>query len=91
MEMDPSRLTADEVRDLTQLHAELERDGDFEPLLATLVAEPVFERADYLEEVAKIFRAIERPYFQRIDASRSQQEVHAELWEQLAVLRAAVT
>ncbi|MGE4651373.1 MAG: dTMP kinase [Myxococcota bacterium] len=55
------------------------------------VAEPVFERADYLEEVAKIFRAIERPYFQRIDASRSQREVQAELWEQLAVLRAAVT
>ena len=55
------------------------------------VAEPVFERADYLEEVAKIFCAIERPYFQRIDASRSQREVQAELWEQLAVLRAAVT
>ncbi len=55
------------------------------------VAEPVFERADYLEEVAQIFRAIERPYFQRVDASRSQQEVQAELWEQLAALRASVT
>ena len=54
-------------------------------------AEPAFERADYLEEVAEIFRAIERPYFQRVDASRSQREVHAELWQQLAVLRAAVT
>ena len=43
MEMEPSRLTADEVRDLTRLHAELEIAGDYEPLLATLVAEPIFE------------------------------------------------
>jgi len=43
MEMEPSRLSADAVRKLTRLHAELEIAGDYEPLLATLVAEPVFE------------------------------------------------
>ena len=43
MDMKPSNLTADEVTALTRLHAELELAGDYEPLLATLVDEPVFE------------------------------------------------
>jgi dTMP kinase len=38
-------------------------------------AEPVFERADYLERVAAIFAAIERPYVARVDASDSEAAV----------------
>jgi hypothetical protein len=41
--MKPSSLTADEVAALTRRHAELELAGDYDPLLATLVDEPVFE------------------------------------------------
>ena len=41
--MKPSSLSADEVAALTRLHAELELAGDYEPLLATLVDEPIFE------------------------------------------------
>jgi dTMP kinase len=36
-----------------------------------------FERADYLERVAEIFRAIERPYVERIPAAGGPDEVHA--------------
>ena len=43
MEMQPSALSAAEVTALTRRHAELELAGDYEPLLATLVDEPVFE------------------------------------------------
>jgi dTMP kinase len=38
-------------------------------------AEPVFERADYLERVAAIFAAIDRPYLARVDASESEAAV----------------
>lgn len=48
-------------------------------------AEPVFERADYLESVAAIFAAIERPYLVRVDASGSVPDVSARA---LAALRA---
>ena len=39
--------------------------------------ERVFERADYLERVAAIFRAIDRPYVERIPAGGSVALVHA--------------
>lgn len=55
------------------------------------VAEPAFERADYLAEVAGIFRAIDRPYFERIDARASESGVHAALWQRLTGLRASAT
>jgi dTMP kinase len=37
----------------------------------------VFERRDFLERVAEIFRAVERPYIERIPAQGSPEEVHA--------------
>jgi hypothetical protein len=43
MEMKPSVLSASQVAALTRRHAELEQAGDYEPLLATLVDEPIFE------------------------------------------------
>ena len=43
MEMKPSALSASQVAALTRRHAELEQAGDYEPLLATLVDEPIFE------------------------------------------------
>lgn len=43
MEMQPSALRASQVAALTRRHAELELARDYEPLLATLVDEPVFE------------------------------------------------
>jgi dTMP kinase len=39
--------------------------------------EGVFERADFLERVAAIFAALERPYIERIPAAGSVAEVHA--------------
>lgn len=39
--------------------------------------ETVFERADFLERVAKIFAAIDRPYLERIDATGPPDEVEA--------------
>ena len=54
------------------------------------IAEPAFERAGYLSRVAEIFRAIDRPYLQRIDARRSEAEVQAESWAHLVALRAEV-
>ena len=50
-------------------------------------AEPVFERADYLERVAAIFAAIERPYLSRIDASGAESAVTERA---LAALRARI-
>jgi hypothetical protein len=41
--MKPSTMTTDEMRAITRLHAELELNGDYEPLLETLVDEPIFE------------------------------------------------
>ena len=38
--------------------------------------ESVFERADYLERVAAIFRAIDRPYVERIPAGGSEALLH---------------
>jgi dTMP kinase len=45
--------------------------------------EPVFEQADFLERVAGIFAALDRPYLERIAAKGSPAEVEAET---LAVL-----
>jgi dTMP kinase len=39
--------------------------------------ETVFERSEFLERVAEIFRALERPYIERIPAQGSPEEVHA--------------
>ena len=41
--MEPSRMNAEQMAAITRLHAELEIAGDYEPLLATLVDEPIFE------------------------------------------------
>lgn len=41
--------------------------------------EGVFERADHLERVAAIFRALDRPYVERIPAAGTVAEVHAEV------------
>ena len=41
--MKPSALSATQVAALTRRHAELELAGDYEPLLETLVDEPIFE------------------------------------------------
>jgi dTMP kinase len=49
--------------------------------------EPLFERADYLERVAEIFAAIERPYVARVDASGGEAAVTERA---LAALRARV-
>ncbi len=38
--------------------------------------EGVFERADFLERVAAIFRAIDRPYIERVQASGCAADVH---------------
>ncbi len=42
-ELPPSTMTPAEMSAITQLHANLELAGDYAPLLATLVAEPIFE------------------------------------------------
>ena len=49
-------------------------------------AEPAFERADYLAQVAAIFAAIERDYVVRIDASGSAEAVAAAALASLARL-----
>jgi len=41
--MKPSTMTADEMAAITRLHAELEQRCEYDPLLETLVAEPIFE------------------------------------------------
>jgi len=43
MEMKPSTMTTEEMTALARLHAEIEQAGDLEPLLDTLVDEPIFE------------------------------------------------
>ena len=41
--MKPSQLTAEQVEALAMRHGELEAECDFEPLMATLIDEPIFE------------------------------------------------
>jgi len=41
--MKPSTMTPEQMAAITRLHAELEIAGDYDPLLATLVDEPIFE------------------------------------------------
>jgi len=41
--MKPSTMTTEQMRSITRLHAEIEQAGELEPLLETLVDEPVFE------------------------------------------------
>jgi dTMP kinase len=43
------------------------------------VVETVFERPDFLEQVAAIFRCVERPYIERIPAHGPVEEVHVAL------------
>ena len=54
-------------------------------------AEPVFERADYLERVAAIFAALDRPYIARVDASGSEPSVTARALSALHALGDRVT
>ena len=42
-----------------------------------------FERADFLERVAAIFAAVDRPYVERIPAAGSVHEVHARVVERV--------
>ena len=46
--------------------------------------ETVFERRDILERVAEIFRAVERPYIERIPAEGTPEEVHAAVCARVA-------
>ena len=41
--MKPGTMTPEQMAAITRLHAELELAGDYDPLLATLVDEPIFE------------------------------------------------
>jgi hypothetical protein len=41
--MKPSTMTTDEMRAITRLHAELEQNCEYDPLIETLVDEPIFE------------------------------------------------
>jgi hypothetical protein len=41
--MKPSTMTTEEMRAITQLHAELELNGEYEPLIETLSEQPIFE------------------------------------------------
>jgi hypothetical protein len=41
--MKPSTMTTEEMRSITRLHAELEQAGEYDPLIETLVDEPIFE------------------------------------------------
>ncbi len=53
------------------------------------IAEPAFEEAAFLSRVAAVFRALDRPYLARIDASGSiesvAQRIRATLRERLAI------
>jgi dTMP kinase len=49
--------------------------------------ETVFERVELLERVAEIFRAIDRPYVERIPAGAPPPEVHAEVLRRLRARR----
>jgi dTMP kinase len=45
--------------------------------------ETVFERREFLERVAGIFRSIDRPYIERVDAHRGVEDVHREIVERV--------
>jgi dTMP kinase len=49
------------------------------------IAEPAFERLDFLERVEAIFEGLDRPYIARLDANREPEAIEVEV---LAVLRA---
>jgi dTMP kinase len=42
-------------------------------------SEPVFEHLDRLERVAAIYRALDRPYIERVDADRPETEIASEI------------
>ena len=46
--------------------------------------EPAFEQRAFQEKVAAIFRALDRPYIERIDASPPPEQVHAEVLARVA-------
>lgn len=59
-------------------------DVDVERALARIAArggpgEPLFERREFLERVAANFRRLARPYLVRIDASRDEAQVEADV------------
>jgi dTMP kinase len=43
------------------------------------VIEGVFERRDFLERVAEIFRAIDRPYLERVAVDREPEEIEKDI------------
>jgi thymidylate kinase len=43
------------------------------------VIEGVFERRDFLERVAGVFRAIDRPYLERVAADREPEEIEKDI------------
>jgi len=43
------------------------------------VIEGVFERRDFLERVAEVFRAIDRPYLERVAADREPEEIEKDI------------
>jgi dTMP kinase len=60
-------LEMDPERALSRVHA---RGG---------VIEGVFERRDFLERVAGVFRAIDRPYLERVAADREPEEIEKDI------------
>ena len=47
------------------------------------VIEKVFEQKDFLERVAEVFRAIDRPYLVRVSADREPEEIEKEIASQI--------
>lgn len=47
------------------------------------VIEEIFERKEFLEKVAEVFGAIERPYLERVAAAREPGVVEAEIFERV--------
>jgi dTMP kinase len=54
--------------------------GGLERVRRRGASEPAFEQREYLEEVAAIFRSVERDYVERVDAAADPDAVSAEVW-----------
>jgi dTMP kinase len=49
------------------------------------VIEEVFERKEFLEAVAEVFRSVDRPYLERIAADQAPEPLAAEIFERVCV------
>ena len=58
--------------------------GGLERVRSRGAAEPAFEQREYLEEVAAIFRSVERDYVERVEAAADSDAVHAGVWRIVA-------